>query len=136
MVNAFDELMELKDREPGVFITTRVLKALRDYFSEGRRTWKCEALRGFFIVDHLGRAAGCHLRQPVTSITELYDQWNSERFANLRKEYNECDRCTYLCYIVYSLHANPLGNLKIIQDQWKNAKLLSPKRLGKSAGIQ
>jgi MoaA/NifB/PqqE/SkfB family radical SAM enzyme len=119
-----DELIELKDREPGIFITTKVLKALKDFFSEGQRTWKCEALRGFFIVDHLGRAAGCHLRQPVASIFELCDQWNSERFEGLRKEFSRCDRCTYLCYIVYSLHASIRGNMEIIHDQWRNLGLL------------
>lgn len=136
LVKVFNELVELKNREPGVFITTKVLKALKDYFSDGQRTWKCEALRGFFIVDHLGRVAGCHLRQPVSSIFELHDQWNSDRFATLRKEYSRCDKCTYLCYIVYSLHSDPLGNLKIVQDQWKNAKLLNPRRLQKSAANQ
>jgi MoaA/NifB/PqqE/SkfB family radical SAM enzyme len=124
MVRVLDELMALKDKEPGVLITTKVLKALKNYFSEGRRTWKCEALRGFFIVDHLGRVAGCHLRQPVTSVFELPDAWNGERFERLRKEYRKCDKCTYLCYIVYSLHASPLGNLGIVRDQWKNYRFL------------
>ena len=118
------ELMELKKKEHGIFITTKVLKALKDFFSDGQRTWKCEALRGFFIVDHLGRAAGCHLRQPVASIFELYDQWNSEKFEGLRKEFSRCDRCTYLCYIVYSLHASIRGNMEIIHDQWRNVGLL------------
>jgi len=122
-----DELIELKRTQQGVFITTKVLKALKHFFSDGQRAWKCEALRGFFIVDHLGRVAGCHLRQPVTSVLELAEQWNSERFEKLRKEYSKCDKCTYLCYIVYSLHASILGNLEIIQDQWKNIKLLRNK---------
>jgi MoaA/NifB/PqqE/SkfB family radical SAM enzyme len=122
-----DELTELKREQQGIFITTRVLKALKEFSLNGKRTWKCEALRGFFIVDHLGRVAGCHLRHPVTSIHELSDQWSSEWFEKLRKEYSRCDKCTYLCYIVYSLHASTLGNLEIIRDQWKNARLLQPK---------
>jgi len=122
-----DELIELKRKQKGVFITTKVLNALKQFSLNGQRTWKCEALEGFFIVDHLGRVAGCHLRQPVTSIHELLDQWNSERFENLRKEYSKCDRCTYLCYIVYSLHASMLGNIEIILDQWKNVRLLRTK---------
>jgi MoaA/NifB/PqqE/SkfB family radical SAM enzyme len=123
-----DELIELKRKQRGVFITNKVLNALRQYFSDGQRTWKCQALRGFFMVDHLGRVAGCHLRQPVASILELPDLWNSEKFENLRKEYSKCDKCTYLCYIVYSLHASISGNLEIIRDQWKNAGLLHNKR--------
>jgi len=119
-----DELIKLKRERQGVFITAKVLNALRQFSLDGHRTWKCEALRGFFIVDHLGRVAGCHLRQPVASIFELSDQWNSERFENLRKEYNKCDKCTYLCYIVYSLHASLLGNLEIIRDQWRNVRFL------------
>jgi len=122
-----DELIEMKREHPGVFITTKVLDALKQFSLNGQRTWKCEALRSFFIVDHLGRVAGCHLRQPVTSILELSDQWNSERFEDLRKEYSRCDRCTYLCYIVYSLHANIWGNLEIVRDQWKNMRLLRTK---------
>jgi len=124
LAKVYDELIELKRKQQGIFITTKVLNALKQFFLNGQRTWKCEALRGFFIVDHVGRVAGCHLRQPVTSIPELSDQWNSERFGNLRKEYSRCDQCTYLCYIVYSLHASILGNLEIIRDQWKNVKLL------------
>jgi len=122
-----DELIELKRKQQGIFITTKVLNALKEFCFNGQRTWECKALRGFFIVDHLGRVAGCHLRQPVASILELSDQWNSERFGNLRKEYGRCDKCTYLCYIVYSLHASMLGNLEIIQDQWKNIRLLRTK---------
>jgi len=119
-----DELIELKTKRQGVFITAKALSALEEYFSSGRRTWRCEALRGFFIVDHLGRVAGCHLRKPTASILELADQWNSEGFEKLRREYSKCQKCTYLCYIVYSLHASILGNIDIIRDQWKNIGLL------------
>jgi MoaA/NifB/PqqE/SkfB family radical SAM enzyme len=119
-----DELMELKKKQQGIFITSKVLNALERFFSEGQRTWTCEALRGFFIVDHLGRVAGCHLRQPAASITELADCWDSGKFQELRSEYSKCDKCTYLCYIVYSLHSSVLGNLGIVQDQLKNIRLL------------
>ena len=119
-----NDLVELKKKQQGVFITNKVLTALERFFSEGQRTWTCEALRGFFIVDHLGRVAGCHLRQPVASIDELADQWNSEKFQELRNEYAKCDKCTYLCYIVYSLHSSVLGNLEIVRDQLKNIRLL------------
>jgi len=119
-----DELISLKSDQQGVFITTKVLNALKQYFSTGQRTWRCEALRGFFIVDHLGRVAGCHLRQSITSIVELADKWDSFEFEKLREEYNTCSRCTYLCYIVYSIHASILGNLGIIRDQWRNLRLL------------
>jgi len=122
-----DELIELKRKQQGVFITTKVLNALKRFSLKGLRTWKCKALQGFFLVDHLGRVAGCHLRQPVTSVSELLDSWNSEKFEDLRREYSRCDRCTYLCYIVYSLHSSMLGNLEIIRDQWRNARLLRPK---------
>jgi len=122
-----DELIEMKKEHQGIFITTKVLNALKEFSLNGQRTWKCEALRGFFIVDHLGRVGGCHLRQPVASILELAELWNSEKFENLRKEYSKCNKCTYLCYIVYSLHANVLGNLEIIRDQWKNVRLLRTK---------
>jgi len=124
-----DELVVMKREHQGVFITTKVLNALKQFSLSGQRTWRCEALRGFFIVDHLGRVAGCHLRQPVTSIHELSDLWSSDRFRNLREEYSRCDKCTYLCYIVYSLHTSVLGNIEIIRDQWKNVKLLRTKNV-------
>jgi len=124
MAKVCDELIELKKKQQGIFITAKVLNVLKEFFASGQRTWTCEALRGFFIVDHLGRVAGCHLRQPAASIFELSDQWNSERFENLRKEYSRCEKCTYLCYIVYSLHASVLGNLEIMRDQWRNVMLL------------
>jgi len=126
-----DELIEMKREQPGIFITTKVLNALKSFFLDGQRTWKCEALRGFFIVDHLGRVAGCHLRQPATSVFELCDRWDSEMFENLRREYSKCDKCTYLCYIVYSLHASILGNLEIIRDQWQNVRLLRNEKMFK-----
>ena len=119
-----DELMELKKKQQGIFITSKVLDALERFFSQGQRTWTCEALRGFFIVDNLGRVAGCHLRQPVASIAELADQWENEKFHELRSEYSKCDKCTYLCYIVYSLHSSVVGNLGIVKDQLKNIRLL------------
>jgi len=124
-----DELVVMKREHQGVFITTKVLNALKQFSLSGQRTWRCEALRGFFIVDHLGRVAGCHLRQPVTSIHELSDLWSSDRFRSLREEYSRCDKCTYLCYIVYSLHTSVLGNIEIIRDQWKNVKLLRNKNV-------
>jgi len=124
-----DELIELKREHQGIFITTKVLNALKRFSLSGKRMWRCEALRGFFIVDHLGRVAGCHLRQPVASIVELPDLWSSDRFENLRKEYSRCDKCTYLCYIVYSLHSSVLGNIEIIRDQWKSVRLLRTKNV-------
>jgi hypothetical protein len=66
----------------------------------------------------------------VASITELADQWNSEKFQGLRNEYSKCDKCTYLCYIVYSLHSSVLGNVEILQDQFKNIRLLRQPQKG------
>jgi len=119
-----DELVAMKKERQGVFITTKTLVALKQFFSNGERTWKCGALQSFLIVDHLGRVAGCHCREPVASVFELLDVWDSPRFEGLRKEYRECNRCAYLCYIFYSLHSSVLSNLGIIRDQWKNARSL------------
>jgi MoaA/NifB/PqqE/SkfB family radical SAM enzyme len=124
MVEVCDNLIKLKENTKGLFITVKILDALKQFFSSGQRTWTCQALRGFFIVDHLGRVAGCHLRQPVASVTELADLWDSETFEHLRSEYSGCERCTYLCYIFYSMYGNVLNNLGIIRDQWKNVRLL------------
>ena len=124
MVEVCDRLIEVKEKHQGLFITVKTLNALKQFFLNGQRTWRCQALRGFFIVDHLGRAAGCHLRQPVASVYELPDLWDSEMFESLRREYSGCEKCTYLCYIFYSLYGRVLDNLGIIGDQWKNVGLL------------
>jgi MoaA/NifB/PqqE/SkfB family radical SAM enzyme len=124
MVEVCNQLIKIKEKHQGLFITEKTLNALKQFFLNGKRTWRCQALKGFFIVDCLGRVAGCHLRQPVASVYELPKLWDSEMFENLRREYSKCDKCTYLCYIFYSIYGNMVNNLGIIRDQWKNAKLL------------
>jgi len=117
-----DALMEMKRDREGVYITTKTLEALKQLFLHERRTWTCRALQGFLMVDHLGRVAGCHCCEPVASVFELLDVWDSPRFERLRMEYNRCDRCAYLCYIFYSLHAGPRGNVEILRDRWRSAR--------------
>jgi len=124
MVELCDRLMEMKRKYKNILMTTGILKAIKRLYSERRRTWKCRALRNFFMIDHLGRVAGCHLHNPVVSIFQLPQTWNSKMFNALRKTYTECAQCTYLCYVFYSLHGSILGNFLIAQEQWKNAKLL------------
>jgi len=127
MAMVCDKLIEMKRKRQGVFITDKTLTALKQLFVNGQRTWRCQALKGFFMVDHLGRVAGCHCNEPVASVFELPEVWGSPKFESLRKKYHECNRCAYLCYIFYSLHANVSGNLEIIRDQWRNAKSLFTK---------
>ena len=126
LARVYDTLIKMKKERNGIFITTRTLNALKNFALSGERTWKCKALQSFFMIDHLGRVAGCHCLKPVVSIFELLDVWDNPRFERLRKEYNECDQCSFLCYIFYSLHASVLGNIEVIRDQWKNARLLWP----------
>jgi len=128
MVKLCDTLANMKKKDDNILITTRTLNAMKQLFLDGKRLWKCRALQNFFMIDHLGRVAGCHLRKPVSSIFELPKLWNSENFDVLRKVYRECNRCVYLCYIVYSLHGSVRGNFQIVQDNWKSAKLLWKKR--------
>jgi MoaA/NifB/PqqE/SkfB family radical SAM enzyme len=117
-----DSLIELKKGRQGVYITTKTLDALQQLFVNGQRTWKCHALKSFLMIDSMGRVAGCHRNEPVTSILELRDIWNSPQLDNLRRKYSECTQCTYLCYIFYSLHGDVRSNLGVIWDQWKNVK--------------
>jgi MoaA/NifB/PqqE/SkfB family radical SAM enzyme len=123
MVRLCDSLMKLKSKNNNILVTTKILKAIRDFYSDGTRTWRCRALQNFFVIDHLGRVAGCHLHEPVASIFDLPKAWKSEEFESLRRTYSQCDRCTYLCYIFYSLHGTVLGNLQLAQDRWKSAAL-------------
>ena len=127
MVNLCDSLSKLKKKSGLILITDKILSTVRALYAENRRTWRCKALQNFLIVDHLGRVAGCHLHDPVGSIFDLPTVWNSERLNNLRKSYSRCTRCTYLCYIFYSVHGTVLGNLQIARERWKSAPLLLKK---------
>ena len=124
MVRLCDSLIEMKKKNKRILMTTKLLKALRSLYSEDRRTWNCRALQNFFVIDHKGRIAGCHIHNFAASVFDLPKIWNSGQFNTLRKTYNECTQCTYLCYIFYSLHGSPYGNLSLAKDQWKNSKLL------------
>jgi len=128
MVNLCDFLIEMKKKNSSILITTKILEAIKQLYLDGKRLWKCSALQNFFIIDHLGRVAGCHLRKPVASIFDLPEIWNSSKFDTLRKTYRECTRCTYLCYIFYSIHGGVIGNFQIAQEQWRSAKLLLKKK--------
>ncbi|MCW4003690.1 MAG: radical SAM protein, partial [Candidatus Bathyarchaeota archaeon] len=128
MVKLCDALIEMKKKNDKILMTTRLLKALRSLYAEDKRTWSCRALQNFFIIDHLGRIAGCHSHNFAGSVFDLPKTWNSEKFSALRKTYRECSQCTYLCYIFYSLHGSPYGNLLLAKDQWKNARLLLNKK--------
>jgi MoaA/NifB/PqqE/SkfB family radical SAM enzyme len=124
MVALCDSLIEMKKKNSRILMTTKLLKALRTLFSEGKRTWNCRALQNFIVIDHLGRVAGCHSHNFAGSVFDLPKIWNSEKFNTLRQTYTECTQCAYLCYIFYSLYGTPYGNLTLARDQWKNAKLL------------
>jgi len=119
-----DSLVDMKKRSKKILITTQVLEAVKKLYKTGERTWKCRALQNFFVVDHLGRVAGCHLHDPVTTIFDLPKVWNAEKLDVLRRTYRDCTQCTYMCYIFYSLHGSVWGNLKIAKEQWKNVGLL------------
>ena len=124
MVNLCDSLMELKKKNKRILMTNKLFKAMRSLYAEDKRTWKCHALKDFFIIDHMGRIGGCHGHTFAGNIFDLPKAWNTPKFDSLRKTYSTCEQCTYLCYIFYSLHAGPYGNLTLAKEQWKNAKLL------------
>jgi MoaA/NifB/PqqE/SkfB family radical SAM enzyme len=121
MVTLCDSLIDMQRKNSNILMTTKILEAVRNLYLEDRRTWKCQALQSFFVVDHLGRVAGCHLHKTAASIFDLPRVWNSDEFNALRKMYSECTKCNYLCYIFYSLHGSVIGNLQLAQERWKNA---------------
>lgn len=126
MVELCDSLIRMKEKYRNILMTSEMLEAVKNLYL-GRRTWKCRALRNFFVIDHLGRVASCHVHNQIASIFDLPRVWNSPKFDALRKIYSECTQCTYLCYIFYSLHGSVLGNLQIAREHWKNARLLLKK---------
>lgn len=124
MIKLCDSLIEMKKKNKHILMTNKLIKALRSLYNGEGRTWKCRALKDFFIIDHKGRIGGCHNQNFVGSVFDLPEMWDSEEFDRLRKTYRNCTQCTYLCYIFYSLHSGPYGNLELAKEQWKNAKLL------------
>jgi len=127
MAKVCDNLKEMKKQREGIYITDETLTALREFFLRGQRTWTCRALSSFLMVDSMGRVAGCHRNEPVASIHELREVWESPRLDELRLRYSKCGQCAYLCYIFYSLHSGVLSNLGLVRDQWKNVKSLFKK---------
>jgi MoaA/NifB/PqqE/SkfB family radical SAM enzyme len=124
LVKVFDQLFDLREKNEYVYITRKTLEALRQLALTDERTWTCRALDSFLIVDHTGRVAGCHSREPVASVFDLPKVWKSIELGNLRKEYNQCTKCAYLCYIFYSVHAGLSGTVDILRDQWRNARTI------------
>lgn len=124
MVDLCDSLIEMKKKNQRILMTTKLLKTVRSLYSKDKRTWNCRALQNFFVIDHSGRIAGCHIHNFAGSIFDLPKAWNSSQFDELRKTYRQCEQCNYLCYIFYSLHGSPYGNLTLAKDQWRNSKLL------------
>ena len=124
MVKLCDSLIEMKKKNKKILMTNKLLKTLKSLYEEDKRTWKCQALNNFLVVDHLGRIAGCHSHNFAGSIFDLPKKWDSVEFKNLRTAYQECTRCSYLCYVFYSVQGNSYGHLSLAMDQWKNAKML------------
>jgi MoaA/NifB/PqqE/SkfB family radical SAM enzyme len=125
MVNLCNSLIEMRKKNNKILMTDKLIKALRGlYEEESKRTWKCQALNQFLVVDHLGRVAACHSHNFAGSVFDLPKNWKSPEYEQLRKTYHECTQCNYLCYVFYSLHGNPWGHLTLAKDQWKNAKML------------
>ena len=127
MVKLCNTLLDMKKTNDKILMTDKLLKTLRDYYLLGQRTWGCRALQNFFMIDHLGRIAGCHGHNIAGSIFDLPKLWRSQEFNQLRSTYRKCTQCTYLCYIFYSIHGSPYGNLSLAKEQWKNAGLLLKK---------
>lgn len=123
MVRLCDSLIAMKKKNSNIMMTTKLLKALKKFYLTGERPWECRAFKNFFMIDHVGRVAGCHLHDPATTIFDLPRIWNTPELKALRQKYSKCSQCTYMCYIFYSLHGSVLANLQLVQEQWKNAKL-------------
>ncbi len=124
MVKLCNSLMEMKKKNKKILMTNKLLKTIRSLYGEDGRTWKCQALNNFLVIDHLGRIAGCHGHNFAGSIFDLPKKWSSQEFKQLRDKYYNCTQCSYLCYVFYSLQGSPSGYLSLAVDQWRNAKVL------------
>ncbi|MDR1993558.1 MAG: radical SAM protein [Nitrososphaerota archaeon] len=125
MVNLCDQLIETMKKNKNILMTKKLLQALRGlYETKEQRTWKCQALNQFLVVDHLGRVSGCHNHNFTCSIFDLPTQWKNKKFKTLQETYHNCTQCNYLCYIAYSLYGSPKSIISLACDQWKNIKIL------------
>jgi MoaA/NifB/PqqE/SkfB family radical SAM enzyme len=124
MVNLCNSLIETKKKNKKILMTNKLLKTIRSIYGEDKRTWKCQALSNFLVVDHLGRIAGCHNHNFAGTIFDLPEKWESQDFKRLREVYHECSQCNYLCYVFYSVQGGPGGHISLAMDQWRNADLL------------
>jgi MoaA/NifB/PqqE/SkfB family radical SAM enzyme len=124
MVKLCDSLIEMKKKTSNIMMTTKLLKAIKNLYLTGERPWECRAFQNFFMIDHVGRVAGCHLHDPTTTVFDLPTIWDTPELKALQEQYSKCKRCTYMCYIFYSLHGSVLANILVAQEQWKNARRL------------
>lgn len=124
MVDLCNQLMEMIKKNKKILMTRKLLEALRSLYESDKRIWKCQALKHFLVVDHIGRISGCHNHNFAGSIFDLPGQWKSKEFKALRKTYHDCTQCNYLCYVAYSLYGSPSGLLSLARDQWRNAGIL------------
>ena len=124
LAKLWDSLIEMKKKDKRILITKKILRALRSFYAEDKRTWKCQALSNFLVIDPMGRVAGCHSHDFVGSVFDLPKIWKSQEFKDLRASYRGCTKCNYLCYIFYSLQGGPAGHVRVAMEQWENAGLV------------
>jgi MoaA/NifB/PqqE/SkfB family radical SAM enzyme len=124
MIKLCNSLIETKKKNRKILMTNKLLKTVRSIYEDDKRTWKCQALSNFLVVDHLGRIAGCHNHNFAGSIFDLPEKWESQDFRRLREIYHKCSQCNYLCYVFYSVQGGPGGHISLAMDQWRNADLL------------
>ena len=85
MVKLCNSLIEMKKKNKKILMTNKLLKTVKSFYEEDRRTWKCQALSNFLVIDHLGRIAGCHSHNFAGSIFDLPKKWKSQEFKQLRE---------------------------------------------------
>ena len=70
MVDLCNSLLEMKKKNSKILITKKLLKTLRDFYAEDKRSWRCMALKNFFVVDPEAesRDATATTSQPQSSI--------------------------------------------------------------------
>jgi MoaA/NifB/PqqE/SkfB family radical SAM enzyme len=124
MVKLCNDIIKEMKTNTNILITKKLMEALRALYEDDMRTWKCQALKYFLVVDHLGRISGCHNHNFAGSVFDLPKQWKSRKFKELREIYHDCTQCNYLCYVAYSLYGSPRNLMSLARDQWKNSKLL------------
>ena len=94
--------MEMKKKNQNIIVTNKLLKNIKILFDEEKRTWKCQALKNFLVVDHLAELQ-------VVTVTILRDPYLIYRKNGVAKNLNSSARITINAHNadIFAMYSTP-----------------------------